>query len=191
MISDKDLYFIKKKFAGKKDLSGISLWKHAERTAHYFEKTVKKFNEINKHELRDLTLAALGHDLLEDTMIGEEEINKKWGEESLFYIKMLTNFQGDKNFNAYIEKLKKAPEKVLLIKLADIHSNIANSIERFNKFDPWWFKNFWLPLLKRYKKELFNRIFVTYPKTGQNMIGEINIKIKELDNLLSNFKKRA
>ncbi|MFH0892583.1 MAG: hypothetical protein V1867_07480 [Candidatus Falkowbacteria bacterium] len=174
-----DLEFIKKYFHSNKKLNFTYSWNHAVRTAEYLNGLILKHGETGKN--RALFYGALGHDLLEDTEIDEGEIARKWGKTTLLYIRALTNRRGDDDFDEYIEGLKKAEEEILLIKLADIRDNADNSLKKFADLKPDWLKNFWLPLLKKYEKELFGRKFRKYPLSSAEMIMEIKDKIKQLE----------
>ena len=174
-----DVEFIKKYFRSNKKLNFTYSWNHAVRTAEYLNGLILKHKETGKGHA--LFFGALGHDLLEDTEIDEGEIAQKWGKTTLLYIRALTNRRGDDDFDEYIEGLKKAGEEILLIKLADIRDNADNSLKEFANFKPGWLENFWLPLLKKYEKELFGLKFRKFPLSSAEMIMEIKDKIKLLD----------
>lgn len=182
----KDLQFIKKCFGQKKDASGRYVWRHAHDAALYLEKIARKYKETDPAMIDKLYLAVLGHDLLEDTKAAKNEIQKKWGKDVLKYIEALTNKKGDTDFSGYIKQLRDAREEVLLVKFADIFSNVSNSVRFFGSFDSHWIKTFWLPLLKDYNQNLFGRKFLLYPRTASAMIKDIQ---REIRNLLKNAIK--
>ncbi|MFQ5662098.1 MAG: hypothetical protein ACE5F2_02505 [Candidatus Paceibacteria bacterium] len=177
----KDLDFIKQYFGDTKDASGRLIWDHALDTALVLEKSILGQGEISLDKTKHLFLGALGHDILEDTAIKPDELQRMWGDKAFKYIQALTNVKGDGDFSDYMQNLKIAEEEVLLIKLADILSNITNTTKNFKKIDIDWIKTFWLPLLLKYKKELFTRKFLKYPKTAGAMIEEIEINMEELE----------
>lgn len=177
-MNQKDIQFIKQYFKQNPDLNFEYSWQHAVRTAKYIKKIISKHKEVPTNKIQDMTYAALGHDLLEDTTITQKEIKKEWGANTLSYIKKLSNRQGDEDFDEYIKDLKTSPEEILLIKLADIYDNSQNSIKKIKDFAPKWINNFWLPLLKRYQKELFSIKFKKYPRTSSAIIKEIEKNIK-------------
>jgi (p)ppGpp synthase/HD superfamily hydrolase len=182
-LSIKDKNFVRQAF--KKIKTADYSIEHALNTAKYLKITVGKFTEVNSVILHKILLAAIGHDLLEDTNVTREQIKEIWGLQVLKYIQILTNELGDDNFTHYIENLKKAPEEILLIKFADIYANLANSVRHFNELDKKWIRNFWLPLLANYEKQLFCRKFKKYPQTTNLMIKQIKYKIIILRNLLN------
>lgn len=164
--TQQDIAFVKSFFGTRRDLSFRLSWKHAAETAHYLKTVAQKTKEIDKALLQKLCRACLGHDLLEDTSASPSSIKKQWGGEVFAMIKEMTNEHGDTDFKDYITRLHKAHEGVLLIKLADIYSNVSHSVEKFERMDVSWLRTFWLPLLKKYQKELLLRNFILYPKTG-------------------------
>lgn len=113
-----------------------------------------------------------------------KELEKKWGEKALGYIKKMTNKAGDSDFTDYIKQLKNGEEEVLLIKLADIHSNVFSSVKTFKDLDKKWIKTFWLPLLETYSKELLTYKFKKYPKTSFALIRSIKKEIVILKKLM-------
>jgi len=183
----KDLDFIKNIFRDKTDLSGRLSYDHAWDTAQYLRRQAQKFKEISGRDLRVIYLAALGHDLLEDTSVRPERIAKIWGEDVLKQIRKLTNRQGDDDFSHYLAKLKKSSEETLLIKFADIYSNVRNSAGN-RRLDIRWARSFWLPLLRKYQKQLLTRKFRKYPSTAEAMKRDIEKNIRILQSRIRNKK---
>lgn len=72
----------------------------------------------------DMLNAALGHDLLEDTIIREEEIVITTNERVLSLIKELTNPVDDSHTDLYMQQLSNASEEARLIKYADLRANM-------------------------------------------------------------------
>lgn len=182
----KDVNFVKEAFssAGKtKDYH----WRHAFRTLKCMRSYGLRHKEISAQTLNYLIFASLGHDLLEDTDVKEDEIKKRWGKKTLEYIKKMTNKKGDSDFTDYIKQLKNGEEEILLIKLSDIHSNVFNSVKTFKDLDKKWIKSFWVPLLNTYSKELFTYKFKKYPKTSFALIRSIKKEIIILKKLMKNF----
>lgn len=159
-------------------------WEHAFRTLKCIRGYGLRHGEISKQTLNDLCFASLGHDLLEDTNVSPKELEKRWGEEAFGYIKKMTNKAGDSDFTTYIKQLKNGEEEVLLIKLADIHSNVFNSVKTFKDLDKKWIKSFWVPLLETYSKELLTYKFKKYPKTSFALVRSIKKEIIVLKKLM-------
>ncbi|KKU52117.1 MAG: hypothetical protein A3H69_01525 [Candidatus Sungbacteria bacterium RIFCSPLOWO2_02_FULL_47_9] len=180
LLRKEDVEFIRTHFIKSLGRRGEYSWKHARATALYLQKKARACGEVKEKELSTMFLGALGHDLLEDTHASKQELEKRWGKKTLRYIKEMTNKNGDSNTQGYIRHLKRADEEGLLIKFADIYSNSENSLKHFKTFKTSWIKGFWVPLLLRYKKELFCRKFKKYPTTAKSMIRNIDKNIKRL-----------
>lgn len=119
---EKAFWFAEEKHKGQKRFSGEPYFNHAYETA--------KILAENKFSTKTIK-AGLLHDLLEDTDTKEEEIEKLFGEDTLFIIKGVTKLGKIKyrNDERYAENLRKmftnAAEdtRVILVKFADrIHN---------------------------------------------------------------------
>lgn len=180
-IKDEDLQFIKSFFGNQMQKVGsLFLWEHGLQAALYLSETIDTVQEINDDIELKLYQAALGHDLLEDTHCTSEDLLKQWGPEVSSFIQALTNFRGDDDVKEYTESLKHVDEAVMIIKLADIYSNVANSVLEFESIDLNWFGSFWLPLLDKYEKNLLGRKPTKYQRTIVKMIAAISEKKKQL-----------
>lgn len=182
--TQQDIAFIKHFFGSKRDLSFRLSWKHAAEAAQYLKNIAHQTKEIDALLLRSMCTACLGHDLLEDTSATKSDIKKQWGDQTLSLIQHMTNTQGDSDFKDYIAHLRKAPEEALLIKFADIYSNITNSVKKFDRMDTVWIRTFWLPLVKKYQKNLLSRPCARYPKTGNAIRKDIETYITLLEKKL-------
>lgn len=67
------------------------------------------------------TCAALLHDVLEDTMYKEKDLEEKFPQEVVDIVKLLTH--GDGDYFAYVREIKKNPA-AKAVKLADIEHNM-------------------------------------------------------------------
>ena len=125
------------------------------------------------HEITDLNLitdlknGALGHDLLEDTEITEEEIIRQTNERTLSFIKEVTNPDDDAHTERYMEQLQGSSEEGRLIKYADLIDNTLSVAYGLQDLGKDWAENFYLPIMKNTKKVLENTTFEKYPKTGE------------------------
>ena len=126
----KDVDFVRNAFASVGKIDDY-YHRHPFRTLACVRSYGLRHKEVHIKTLNDLSLACLGHDLLEDTKVTPKEIEKRWGNNVLAYIKSMTNKVGDSDFSDYIKQLKNGSEEVMLIKLSDIHSNVFNSVNNF------------------------------------------------------------
>ncbi len=180
MVLNDEIIRAKKWYGNRTSKSGWLIADHAADTARYMEEALEAGEPVDSETKRELLLACLGHDLFEDTEVAKEEVIAAWGGEVVELICGLTNLKGDNDFDDYIRNLAKADEKILLVKFADILSNLNNSLERVKELDHRWLVSFWLPLLARYDRELLARQFSIYPKTAGYIMERIKRGLKEL-----------
>lgn len=184
LISKRDLAFVKKACGNSSLRPSRPLWKHSYDVGLKISQAAQKGGELDLARTNLLIKAALGHDLLEDTKTTQGQIEKRWGKKALTIIKDLSNSQGDKDFREYISKLQKGSEETLLVKFADILSNVSNSVRTFRSLDQGWIKNFWIPLLRRYERAFFKIKFTAYPKTAKYLKQAIEKKTHSLQKLI-------
>ncbi len=174
MNETQDIAFIRDAFDGKKDATERLSIDHAIDTAQTLLLVLKQERESSLVvNLQDLWRAALAHDVLEDTKIDQKILQKKWGTAVLTKIEHLTNRQGDSDFSQYLEHLKTVEEESALIKLADITSNVKNSVICINDKNASWMKTFWIPLLESYLHIFRERPFSSFPRTSRKFLAII------------------
>ena len=114
--------------------------------------------------------AALGHDLLEDTVIKEDTI-MGIGMKILQLILELTNPNDDTHTDKYMEKIASASEEARLIKYADLIENTSSvcySLHESCIEQPLqWAKDFYIPILTRTTNILAKTTFEKYPQTAE------------------------
>lgn len=71
----------------------------------------------------DQVIAAYLHDILEDTDTTSLEITLLFGIKVTRMVRALTRKKGEKYFD-YIERIKRGPDEIRAIKLADLHCNL-------------------------------------------------------------------
>jgi (p)ppGpp synthase/HD superfamily hydrolase len=117
---------------------------HCERVADLLRYALDKTGEATAARRESILLAGLGHDLIEDTNIGLEDIvaaldrnaradigrsalAARFGEPVAALIFEVTNVAGDSHLSEYLDKLKTISDGALLIKLADLAENAMNA----------------------------------------------------------------
>src|SRR3989338_2327448 len=113
-----------------------------------------------------IEIAALGHDLLEDTKITEEEIKNSFGERSLKLIKELTNKNGDSHTGDYVQQMSAASEEARLIKYADLCDNLFHASYGARLLGVPWMHNYLLPIVDTMREALDLTGFQKFPKTA-------------------------
>ncbi len=98
---------------------------------------VKKHSDLQPEERKKADIAALLHDVLEDTWLPAFIIRIVFGKETLADIYFLSKdkqLSGDKQFTEHLGRLLAAPKHVRCVKLADVLNNLDNLPEE-------WFMN--------------------------------------------------
>lgn len=151
----------------------IPYTEHLHGVASVLKTIAENYNEIPKSVLEFMLQAALGHDLLEDTAIEEDTIDRMQDYEVLQLIRELTNPKDDAHTDEYMDQIASASEEARLIKYADLienttsfcyslhEPNIENPIQRA--------KAFYLSILFRTTDVLAGTAFCQYPQTAQAM----------------------
>jgi (p)ppGpp synthase/HD superfamily hydrolase len=100
---------------------------HCERVAHLLRYVLDKTAEATGAQRENILLAALGHDLLEDTSIDRSSLSGQFSDDVAALIWEVTNTRGDNHVSDYVEKLRTVSDAALLIKLADLAENTMNA----------------------------------------------------------------
>ena len=120
----------------------------------------------DKTLIEDMLDATLGHDLIEDTDVSEEEIVAASNERVLFWIKELSNPVDDAHTDKYMEQLRNAPEEVRIIKYCDLLENTTSVCYGLEDLGIEWFYDFYKPILKNTTKNLADTEFNKFPETA-------------------------
>lgn len=127
----------------------IPYWHHCDRVAQLLIYILDKTEECIDFKKEHIILAALGHDLYEDTKCSRDEIINMFGPEVDDLIWQVTNELGDDKYQQYLDKLEFSSEEAILIKLADIYDNMESATYSISENGLEITKNIWLPLLER------------------------------------------
>lgn len=113
-----------------------------------------------------LELAALGHDLLEDTPATENELRLSFGEHALQLIQEMTNREGDTHTAGYVAQMRDASEEARLIKYADLCDNLLNVSYGTRVLGRQWIHDYFLPIVDPMREALDLTSFKKFPKTA-------------------------
>jgi hypothetical protein len=113
---------------------------------------------------RDMILAALGHDLYEDSTIPQAEI-LRFGKEVDQLIRAVTEEKD--GVGPYVERVASGPEEARLIKLCDGADNYGGLVQKnLVQTNP----SKWVRVVRRHMEPMFNRLdaipFKKYPNAG-------------------------
>ena len=140
---------------------------------------------------RDLYLAALGHDLYEDTSVGPSEIRARFGTRVDVLIEAMTNRVGDHDPAQYEAQIRAAPEEVKLVKLADLVDNVTSCAYGIHDLGAEWIERTFLPLVAGTRAIVESFAFERYPQTAAALASALRFGMRRLEANLSSFKALA
>ncbi|MBI4022900.1 bifunctional (p)ppGpp synthetase/guanosine-3',5'-bis(diphosphate) 3'-pyrophosphohydrolase [Candidatus Berkelbacteria bacterium] len=160
---------------GSQSRSGgrIPYWHHCAGVAELLAWAFERSGEIPEPvAYEDFHLAALGHDLYEDTEVTRAEIIDAFGPRVDELIEALTNRQGDDHQAAYHRQIATGPEEARLIKLCDLIDNTLSVAEALPELGQDWVKNTFLPIVSGMQTVVLAATYPTFPVTGR-VLGEL------------------
>ncbi len=190
--SDRALAFVQKHHAGQMRAGGMPAWHHLLRVSNLLNQIFEKTKEGAAGERFLIPIAALGHDLLEDTKATEKEIAVIFGDGGLALIKGMTNRLGDKNHGPYIKHMTHAEEAVRLIKLSDLCDNYTSVTYNLALLGIPWTRSFFLPIVKPMHARVRKTKFSKYKRSATILIALVDAAERMLDEELkrqTDFKK--
>lgn len=125
--------------------------------------------ELTEENRISFNCAALGHDLLEDTEVSNDEVRSIAGEQALAWITELTNAEGDYKTEHYVAQMQVASEEARLVKYADLTDNILHGSYSSATLGRTWLEGFFLPIVDPMRQMLDTTQFVRYPKTAAQL----------------------
>jgi len=182
----KALQFVKEKHAGQVRAGDTPTWYHLARVSYSLEILLEKYQEGTKEEQSIIPLAALGHDVLEDTDATHDEVRSVFGARGLELIVGMTNEWGDEDVKPYVEKVSNAEEAIRLIKLSDLYDNISNSTYCMSLLGREWAVSFFLPIVTPMRESIIKTGFSTYARTA----GEFKSMVEHASLLLDSEIER-
>ena len=158
-------------------------WYHSARVAQTLNFWLEELNEGTESERRDIVLGAVGHDLLEDVKVTEEQVRALFGDRPLQYIRGMTRKGEDfnlKDYAAYTNKLVGSREEIRMIKLADLIDNYTAPAFRVaygpindSKKQIGFFENTLMPILDMQKGGVLKTDFKHYPITASHLCSQV------------------
>ena len=159
-------------YRNKVDDNAISYTEHLYGVASVISSAMNLSGEIEDDELGrelrdDIIYAALGHDLIEDTDVSEDEIIAATNERTLSIIKDLTNPDDDSHTERYMNQLEKASEEARIVKYADLIENTLSVTYNYHILGKDWLEIFYRPILEKTTGVLGQTQFEKYPETAR------------------------
>lgn len=170
---DRALEFVKKKHKGQFRAAKSPAWHHLLRVSSFLDSALKHTKEGKDVEKLMIPLAALGHDLLEDTKAEVREIKKVFGERGHELIRGMTNHWGDKHVAPYVRQVARSEEAVRLIKLSDLYDNVSGAAHNAEILGLKWINSYFLPIVLPMWLAVRKTKFIKYKKTAMFMIAAV------------------
>ena len=165
----------------------VPYWHHCLSTAEIVYDAICRSNEFEDPAVAtDIFLAALGHDLYEDTPIDPKEIKDAFGARVDEWIRFLTNEEGDDFRENYIRKIESSPEEIKLIKLADVTDNTMSCAYGLHDLGAEWVRTQYMPHMEEMRSVITLDRFQTYFRTATILIQNLQFACERLE---SNLKK--
>ncbi len=158
----------------------IPYWHHCYGVATLLLEYINQAGEVPADICETMILAALGHDLYEDTDIPRAEILNKFGPVVDEYIFALTNEQSDADRAQYIEKLANDCDEVILIKMADMLDNLTSVYGSIVTLGKPWLKDYFLPIMEDTIVVVNNHQFDKYHQTSVTLKTAVNTSLSLL-----------
>lgn len=165
--------------AGQKRSDG-PVWHHLDRVSRLLEIILGETKEGTETKRQTISLAALGHDSLEDTSVTAEELRAVFGQDGLALIEGMTNRFGDDHPEPYVKQVAAAAEEVRLIKLSDLYDNCTSVIFTLNALGPKWNDEFFLPIVRPMVAAVLETEFKTYPETAKMLKSMVRASFTQL-----------
>ncbi|AGL61920.1 hypothetical protein L336_0211 [Candidatus Saccharimonas aalborgensis] len=149
---------------------------HCQNVANIVEYALTATGSVrDKGLLEDITLAALGHDLLEDTDIPRELLRDQYGERVLSFIELLTNHEDDYHTDKYMQQIASAPEEVRIIKYGDLIDNTTSVAYNLHQLGIEWGNDFFRPIMERTMTVLGSSEFLTHNKAASLLNSSVHL----------------
>ena len=183
---------IREAHAGQTRLNGrVPYWPHCENVAEILEEAFGKTGELADDPacLEDLVLAALGHDLYEDTDVDRRDIRRSFSRRVDRWIEGMTNPHGDEDRAAYVAQIREAPEEVKLIKIADLIENTLTVAYGIQDLGIPWTESFFLPIVEEMAPVVTEASYTRYPKTAALLLPVLAFALERLRGNLRRFRE--
>ena len=191
--TDQMLHLIKYAHSGQYRNAGkVPYWQHCANVAEILKSTLTITGEEPADGLfTDMMLAALGHDLLEDTNVTEDELRKQFGDRPTNLIVSLTNYQGDSDTEIYLNKISGILDEAKLIKYCDLLDNTLSVAYGLHDLGDKWANSFFIPIVQSTYETLSLADIYKYPKSTIYLRSTFSTALDVLYLNLENSHKQA
>lgn len=174
------LELMKRVHAGQKRAGDVPVWHHLDRVSQMLEVVLGQTEEGTQEERDDITLAALGHDSIEDTNVTPEELQAAFGPSGVALIEGMTNRFGDNHPEPYVAQVAAADEGTRLIKLSDLMDNCTSVTYCLPWLGVEWCHDYFLPIVTPMIKAVSESEFTRFPKAAAFLKEEVRVSFAVL-----------
>lgn len=152
----------------------LPYWTHCYGVATITRDYLERYLPNDDHT--DVVLAALGHDLYEDTEATRDEVSQLYGQTVDDYIFGLTNEHSDADRDAYMAKMLISPEAVIIVKMADMIENMQSVYYNIDLLGAEFLDEFFMPIMNDSMKviETYDR-YETYQVVAASMLAHAKL----------------
>lgn len=168
------LEFVKEKHKGQVRAGNVPAWHHLARVSDLLGSVLEKNKEADKKERFLIAVAALGHDVLEDTAATEEEVAAVFGARGAEIVKGMTNRLGDEHVGPYVAQVTDSEEAVRLVKLSDLYDNHISVVYNLHILGLEWTRSYFLPIVTPMRLAVTKTKFKIFKKTAADLILLVN-----------------
>lgn len=162
--------YIKRMHEGQKRQDGTTAELHVTRVATLVTTALKNSGEANQDALEMFEMAALGHDLIEDTKATKEEIKAISGDDALSIIETLTNTLGDDHPLPFVTQVCAGSEEARIVKLGDLCDNFFHASYSIYTLGVPWMHSFFLPIVEPMHDAIQKTSFIKYPEAAATLL---------------------
>ena len=128
----------------------------------------------------DLYLAALGHDLYQETTISATDVRDRFGVRVDQLIGGLTIRAGEHEYHQYVARIGGADEEVRLIKLADLIENVVSCACRIDALGDRWVRKTFLLIAEHMFEVVSDAEYARYPRTSALLASWLDFAMRRL-----------
>ena len=160
----------------------LPYWTHCYGVATIAARYLERYLPDGDHT--DVVLAALGHDLYEDTDATREEVRVQYGKQVDDLIFGLTNEQSDADRAAYMKKMLVSPEAVIIVKMADMIENMQSVYYNIDLLGTPFLDTFFMPIMDD-SMEVITKYdaYATYAEVAEVMLAHVKLNYELLSGI--------
>jgi guanosine-3',5'-bis(diphosphate) 3'-pyrophosphohydrolase len=154
----------------------VPSWVHADGTAAWCFSALDRSSELSASDAVEVVLAAMGHDLLDDTDVTASQIGEQFGEQVRSWIETLSGQPGA----SQLQRIVEAGEEVRLIKWAALTDNMLAVTYGLHDVGHRWALEQFSPQIEAAREALRGAPFVRLHIAGAYLIGIADVAWDQL-----------